>query len=226
MKELDVGIPELEKLEVDKDEVELKEKLNNSTFIADIFEEVLEKVFEQIERNLNSTEIEVRVKKAKKGCKIMPIRPYKSPVQLFVDTVEVEALHGPPRSQEEVENQKKAEAKIDTMIQMISSKIKPIPNDVKLEIFQNLQKANTILEFNTFSSGTPLTPKKHRQRKTFFKTKKLKPLQHSMGRVLTPKKYKVGKSKKKVNVKEKQLVSTDNPHSQVLVGPPGPPAPP
>merc|ERR1719233_1405591 len=223
MKEMDVGIAELQNLEVDKDEVELKEKLNNSTFITDIFEEVLEKMFEQIERHLESTGIEVRVKKAKKGCKIMPIRPYKSPVQLFVDTVEVEALHGPPRSQEDIENQKKAEAKIDTMIQMISSKIKPIPNDVKLEIFQNIQKANTILEFNTFSSGTPLTPKKHRQRKTVLKTKKLKPLQHSMGRVLTPKKYKVDKSKKKVKVKAKQVASTDNPRPSAPPGPPGPP---
>merc|ERR1719233_1201140 len=186
MKEMDVGIAELQNLEVDKDEVELKEKLNNSTFIADIFEEVLEKVFEQIERNLKSTESEVRVKKAKKGCKIMPIRPYKSPVQPFVDTAAVEARHRLPRSQEEIENQKKAEAKIDTMIQMISSKIKPIPNDVKLEIFQNLQKANTILEFNTFSSGTPLTPKKHRQRKTALKTKKLKPLQQSKEEFLHP----------------------------------------
>merc|ERR1719233_2424455 len=190
MKELDVGIPELEKLEVDKDKVDLKEKLSISTFIADIFEVVFEKVFEQIERNLNSTEIEVRVKKAKKGCKIMPIRPYKSPVQPFVDTAAEEARHGLPRSQEDIENQKKAEAKIDTMIQMISSKIKPIPNDVKLEIFQNIQKANTILEFNTFSSGTPLTPRK----------------------------YKVDKSKKKLKVKAKQVASTDNPRSQVLAG--------
>ena len=48
----------------------------------------------------------------------MPIRPYKSPAQPFVDTAAVEARDGPPRSQEEIEN-RSINTVLDTVVGMV-----------------------------------------------------------------------------------------------------------
>merc|ERR1712098_521358 len=109
----------------------------------------------------------------------MAIKPYKGHIDVI-------ASAGQRRTQEDIENKKKAEAKIDRMIEMIGSKVKPLSNEVKLEIFQNIQKVDTILEFNKLSEGKQLTPKKLRKGNHVARKKKLKPLQQSMGRVLTP----------------------------------------
>ena len=211
--------PDLE----DKAIKELKQS-DVADLVSGVVNEILEKVFEKAEQNgKDSLKQESRVRKGKKGCKIMPIKPYRGNAPVWIPQEQTKSKDEILRERLNLENIRKSEAKIDKMIQMLSYKVKPKDNAIRLEIFQNLHKVDTILEFNKYSIGVPLTPRKFASRPA-LKTKKLRPLQQTMGKIITPKKYKIDESKLKVKVKLSS--SKQPPPPQGPQGPPGPPGPP
>ena len=89
---------------------------------------LLEKVIE---------EVHVRSLRPKKKCKVMQIKPFK----------------GPTKTAEELEREKICNKKIDSMLEVLNRRIKAKDNNERLEIFQNLKKLDTIMEFYQVSQG-------------------------------------------------------------------------
>ena len=95
----------------------------------------------------------------------------------------------PPRelSKKEQEAERRAEAKLDKMITIMDHRVPDKPNEEKLEIFQKLSKMAALEEFSLASAGAPLTPTKLQATKAVRAAPA--PLQRSMGRAVTPTKY-------------------------------------
>ena len=76
-------------------------------------------------------EASLRSLKPKKKCKVIPIKPFKEP----------------PKSAEELEKEKIQKDKIDAMLGVLNKRMCLKSNEDRLEIFQNLQRLDTIMEF-------------------------------------------------------------------------------
>ena len=99
-----------------------------------------------------------------------------------------------PLSKKEQEILEQSQSLLDKMISQLDMKLPVEPNSEKLEIFQLIRKAETIVEYNLSAApGFEITPKKHKNEKSAGEKQQrraLAPLQLSMGRQITPTKYK------------------------------------
>merc|ERR1719209_789492 len=98
-----------------------------------------------------------------------------------------------PLSKKEQEILEQSQSLLDKMISQLDMKLPDQPNQERLEIFQRLGKAKTIVEYNLSAApGLVITPKKHKNENSGDKRQRtaLAPLQLSMGRQMTPTKYK------------------------------------
>ena len=98
-----------------------------------------------------------------------------------------------PLSKKEQEILEQSQSLLDKMISQLDMKLPDQPNQERLEIFQRLGKAETIVEYNLSASpGLVITPKKHKNGNSSDDRKRtaLAPLQLGMGRQMTPTKYK------------------------------------
>merc|ERR1719341_2280285 len=105
--------------------------------------------------------------------------------------VEVQAQQ--PLSKKEQEILEQSQSLLDKMISQLNMKLPDQPNQERLEIFQRLGKAETIVEYNlSASQGLVITPKKHKNENSVENRQRtaLAPLQLRMGRQMTPTKYK------------------------------------
>ena len=88
-----------------------------------------------------------------------------------------------------------SQLRLDRMISQLNLRMPDQPNQERLEIFQRLGKAETIVEYGlSVSQGLVITPLKHKNGNLGGKPQRtaLAPLQLSMGRQVTPTKYKGG----------------------------------
>ena len=90
-------------------------------------------------------ETSLRSLKPRKKCKVIPIKPYKEP----------------PKSAEELEQEKIKNEKIDSMLCVLNKRMNLKPNDDRLEIFQHLQRLDTIMEFYQVCRGGVQGVQKH-----------------------------------------------------------------
>ena len=98
-----------------------------------------------------------------------------------------------PLSKKQQEVLEQSQSLLDKMISQLEVKLPDQPNQERLEIFQRLGKAATIVEYNLSASpGLVLTPMKHKNENLGDEQQRtaLAPLQLSMGRQMTPTKYK------------------------------------
>ena len=105
----------------------------------------------------------------------------------------------PPRplSKEEEEKLEESQRRLDKMIDQLNLTIPDKSNQERLEIFQMLSKAETIVDFQLSASpGLVMTPMKHKEKESERERprKVLAPLQLGMGRQVTPTKYKGSKN--------------------------------
>ena len=125
------------------------------------------------------------------------------------------AVREEPRRREltrkEQEAVKKSAARMDKMIAILEDRMPVRPNQERLEVFQKLTKMETLLEFNLHSLGGSLTPRKHRSPGRVREYREVAPIQLSMGRNITPSKYKrgEGKGEAKLETSEASVIDGD-----------------
>lgn len=110
------------------DNVKVLEEPGKVILMDDVIDLILIKALE---------EASVRTFKPKKKCKVIPIKPFKEP----------------PKSAEELEREKIQNDKIDSMLGVLDKRMSLKSNDHRLEIFQNLQRLDTIMEFYQVCQG-------------------------------------------------------------------------